>query len=198
MHKATFSLLNLQVFLDVEIRRPIGCTAIPFLLPTRAPASVTMVSDSPQRNLVRSGLSDPISPSMAPLWHWNPDILTESLKNSSTLRRLAADHSSLHVSGLPPNYLFPPQDGSSNPDDLTQLTVLLTGSQGTPYSQGLWQLQLKIPNDYPKSPPKAAFKTRIWHPNVEESTGSVCVDTLKKDWESKLTLRDILIVSSSR
>jgi len=117
------------------------------------------------------------------------------VKNSSTLRRLAADHASLRSSGLPPNYLFPLHDASSNPDDLTQLTVLLTGSQGTPYSQGLWRLHLKIPDDYPKSPPKAAFKTRIWHPNVEESTGSVCVDTLKKDWESKLTLRDILIVS---
>jgi ubiquitin-protein ligase len=139
-----------------------------------------------------------VSPLKAPLQYRNSDILTDSPKNSSTLRRLAADHSSLHVTGLPPNYLFPPPDAASNPDDLTQLTVLLTGSQGTPYSQGLWQLHLKIPNDYPKSPPKAAFKTRIWHPNVEESTGSVCVDTLKKDWESKLTLRDILIVSSSR
>ena len=113
-------------------------------------------------------------------------------QNSSTLRRLASDHSSLHTSPLPPHYLFPPSTGI--PDDLTQLTILLTGPQGTPYSQGLWKLHLKIPEDYPKSPPKAAFKTRIWHPNVEEASGSVCVDTLKRDWESKLTLRDVLIV----
>ena len=52
-----------------------------------------------------------------------------------------------------------------------------------------------MPDDYPKSPPKATFKTRIYHPNVEESTGAVCLDTLKKDWQSKLTLRDILIVN---
>lgn len=83
------------------------------------------------------------------------------------------------------------------PDDLTQLTILLTGPQGTPYSHGLWILSLKLPDDYPRSPPKAFFKTRIWHPNVEENTGSVCVDTLKKDWEAKLTLRDVLIVSIS-
>ena len=82
------------------------------------------------------------------------------------------------------------------PDDLTQLTILLTGPQGTPYSQGLWKLHLKIPEDYPRSPPKAAFRTRIWHPNVEEKTGHVCVDTLKKDWESKLTLRDVLVTIS--
>lgn len=52
-----------------------------------------------------------------------------------------------------------------------------------------------MPEDYPRSPPKASFRTRIWHPNVEESTGSVCVDTLKRDWEAKLTLKDVLVVS---
>ena len=115
-------------------------------------------------------------------------------QNSNTLRRLAADHSSLHTAGLPPNYLFPPS--SSDPDDLTQLNVLLAGPQGTPYANGLWRLQLKIPTDYPRSPPKAAFRTRIWHPNVEEKTGGVCVDTLKSGWGEGVTLRDVLVVST--
>jgi ubiquitin-conjugating enzyme E2 S len=124
-------------------------------------------------------------------WHDQLLILTQ---NSSTLRRLASDHASLRRA-TPPNYLFPPTlDNSSLPDDLTQLTILVTGAQGTAYSQGLWRLHLSMPDDYPKSPPKAVFKTRIYHPNVEESTGAVCLDTLKKDWQSKLTLRDILIV----
>jgi ubiquitin-conjugating enzyme E2 S len=57
-------------------------------------------------------------------------------------------------------------------------------------------LHLKIPEDYPHSPPKAAFRTKIWHPNVDEQTGSVCVDTLKKDWTEKLTLRDVLVTIS--
>ncbi|PWY89758.1 UBC-like protein [Aspergillus heteromorphus CBS 117.55] len=109
----------------------------------------------------------------------------------SSLRRLAADHAGLHEE-LPPNYIFPSDDA----DDLTQLTTLLAGPQGTPYSQGLWRLHLKMPEDYPKSPPKATFKTRIWHPNVEESTGAVCVDTLKRDWKSNLTLKDVLVTIS--
>ncbi|KAK2782020.1 hypothetical protein FQN52_001244 [Onygenales sp. PD_12] len=116
---------------------------------------------------------------------------------ASNLRRLASDHASLHSKGLPPHYLFPPSNASSLfPDDLTQLTILLTGPQGTPYSQGLWQLHLRMPEDYPKSPPKAAFKTRIWHPNVDEESGAVCVDTLKRGWEPKLTLRDVLVTIS--
>ena len=116
------------------------------------------------------------------------------LQNSSTLRRLASDQVSLRRE-TPPNYLFPPSaDSSTLLDDLTQLTILVTGAQGTVYSQGLWRLHLSLPDDYPKSPPKATFKTRIYHPNVEELTGVVCLDTLKKDWHSKLTLRDILVV----
>ncbi|KAF9890305.1 hypothetical protein FE257_006220 [Aspergillus nanangensis] len=114
-------------------------------------------------------------------------------KMVSSLRRLAADHAALH-DDLPPNYILPLDDSSA--DDLTQLTTLLTGPQGTPYSQGLWRLHLKMPGDYPKSPPKATFKTRIWHPNVEESTGAVCVDTLKRDWKSTLLLKDVLITIS--
>ena len=113
--------------------------------------------------------------------------------SSSTLRRLAADHAMLH-SELPPYYLFDPSSTDLTVDDLTRLTVFMTGPNGTPYSQGLWKLSLKIPDSYPAAPPTATFQTRIWHPNVEENTGSVCVDTLKKDWEPKLTLRDVLIV----
>ncbi|KAJ5180613.1 Ubiquitin-conjugating enzyme E2 [Penicillium capsulatum] len=115
----------------------------------------------------------------------------------SNLRRLAADHAALHSSHLPPYYLLPPDDGRfAAADDLSQLTVLLTGPPGTPYAQGLWRLHLKMPEDYPHSPPKATFRTRIWHPNMEELTGAVCVDTLKRDWDSKLTLRDVLITIS--
>ncbi|KAK4862183.1 hypothetical protein LT330_003321 [Penicillium expansum] len=108
----------------------------------------------------------------------------------SNLRRLAADHAALHRD-LPPYYLQP-----SEGDDLSQLTILLTGPAGTPFSQGLWELHLKMPNDYPKSPPKATFKTKIWHPNMEELTGAVCVDTLKRDWQPNLTLRDVLVTIS--
>ncbi|KAJ5392077.1 Ubiquitin-conjugating enzyme E2 [Penicillium cosmopolitanum] len=112
----------------------------------------------------------------------------------SNLRRLAADHAALH-NELPPYYMLSPDDGHVA-DDLSQLTILLAGPAGTPYSQGLWRLHLKMPADYPKSPPKAAFRTKIWHPNVEENTGAVCVDTLKRDWQSKLTLRDVLVTIS--
>jgi len=113
----------------------------------------------------------------------------------SSMKRLAKDQLALRKS-LPPNYLFEFEDDQGLPDDLTQLLICLTGPEGTPYSQGLWHIRLDIPVEYPSSPPTATFKTRIFHPNVAEETGAVCLETLKRDWDPKLTLKDILITIS--
>lgn len=113
----------------------------------------------------------------------------------SSMKRLAKDQVALRKS-LPPNYLFESEDDLGLPDDLTQLLICLTGAEGTPYSQGLWRIRLDIPVEYPHSPPTATFKTRIFHPNVAEETGAVCLETLKRDWDPKLTLKDILITIS--
>ena len=119
---------------------------------------------------------------------------TDTLQNARSLRRLAGDHSALHTEPLPPNYLFPPS--STNDDDLTQLDILLAGPSHTPFEGGLFRLHLTIPPTYPSTPPTAHFRTPIFHPNVEPQTGGVCVETLKRDWDAKLTLRDILVVIS--
>jgi len=112
------------------------------------------------------------------------------------MKRLAKDQIALRKS-LPPNYFFADgDDGQSLPDDLTQLLIYLTGPEGTPYSQGVWCLRLNIPIDYPRCPPTATFQTRIFHPNVAEETGAVCLETLKRDWDPILTLKDILTTIS--
>ncbi|KAK1074644.1 hypothetical protein LTR12_011941 [Friedmanniomyces endolithicus] len=114
--------------------------------------------------------------------------------NARSLRRLAADHSALRTRPLPPNYLFPPT--STTEDDLTHLDILLAGPSHTPFHTGLFKLHLTIPLTYPQTPPTAHFRTPIFHPNVEPQTGGVCVETLKRDWDAKLTLRDVLVVIS--
>lgn len=120
---------------------------------------------------------------------------TDWLQNSRSLRRLAGDHAALHHQPLPPNYLFP-SDGSDDTDNLTQLDVLIAGPTHTPFAAGVWKLHLNIPPEYPQQPPTAHFRTPIFHPNVEPQTGSVCVETLKRDWDAKLTLRDVLVTIS--
>lgn len=57
---------------------------------------------------------------------------------------------------------------------------------------GLFQIEISLSNDWPTNPPSARFSTKIFHPNVHPSTGEICVSTLKKDWNSKLTLNTLL------
>lgn len=49
-----------------------------------------------------------------------------------------------------------------------------------------------MPANYPAEPPKATFKTKIFHPNIDDRSGDVCVGTLKRDWKPTLTLKDVL------
>ncbi len=68
----------------------------------------------------------------------------------------------------------------------------LFGSLGTPYEGGQFKVRLAIGADYPASPPKGFFLTKIFHPNVSKA-GDICVNTLKKDWSDKLGMRHVLL-----
>jgi hypothetical protein len=48
--------------------------------------------------------------------------------------------------------------------------------------------------DFPHSPPRGFFLTKIYHPNVDMSTGAICVNTLKKDWTAATTFAHVLSV----
>ena len=59
-------------------------------------------------------------------------------------------------------------------DDLFELQATLMGPQGTPYEGGIFSLNIDFTNDYPFKPPRVAFKTRIYHPNVDSNSGRIC------------------------
>ena len=63
----------------------------------------------------------------------------------------------------------------------------------TPYHRGKFRLKLVLGEDYPNSPPKGYFLTKIYHPNVSNN-GDICVNTLKKDWSHDVTIKHILSV----
>ncbi|KAL0648667.1 hypothetical protein Bca4012_046958 [Brassica carinata] len=83
-----------------------------------------------------------------------------------------------------------------NDDDFSQICADIEGPVGTPYDNGLFRMKLALSHDYPHSPPKGYFMTKIFHPNVA-SNGEICVNTLKKDWNPSLGLRHVLSVVST-
>jgi hypothetical protein len=46
------------------------------------------------------------------------------------------------------------------------------------FSGGVFKLELFLPDDYPMTPPKIRFLTKLYHPNVDK-LGRICLDVLK-------------------
>ncbi|XP_010615209.1 ubiquitin-conjugating enzyme E2 S [Fukomys damarensis] len=88
-----------------------------------------------------------------------------------------------------------PPDGIKvfpNEEDLTDLQVTIEGPEGTPYAGGLFRMKLLLGKDFPASPPKGYFLTKIFHPNVG-ANGEICVNVLKRDWTAELGIRHVLL-----
>lgn len=79
-----------------------------------------------------------------------------------------------------------------NDADVTDIQALIDGPAGTPYSGGVFRVKLTLGKDFPQTPPKAFFLTKIFHPNVA-ANGEICVNTLKKDWKPDLGIKHILL-----
>uniref|UniRef100_A0A0D6QXV8 E2 ubiquitin-conjugating enzyme n=1 Tax=Araucaria cunninghamii TaxID=56994 RepID=A0A0D6QXV8_ARACU len=80
-----------------------------------------------------------------------------------------------------------------NEDSFSTIFADIEGPAGTPYENGVFRMKLVLTPDFPHSPPKGYFVTKIFHPNIANN-GEICVNTLKKDWRPNLGLRHVLLV----
>jgi len=77
-------------------------------------------------------------------------------------------------------------------ENMLDVTGIIEGPEGTPYAGGYFKVKFKFTEEFPASPPKCWFATKIFHPNVS-GAGEICVNTLKKDWKSEYGIGHILI-----
>lgn len=73
-------------------------------------------------------------------------------------------------------------------DNLGKLRGLITGPAGTPYEGGKFVIEIELSSNYPFSPPKMRFVTKVFHPNISSQTGAICLDILKNEWSPALTM----------
>ncbi|XP_059512006.1 ubiquitin-conjugating enzyme E2 D4 isoform X3 [Myotis daubentonii] len=85
----------------------------------------------------------------------------------------------------------PPAQWSARPvgDDWFCWQATITGPNDSPYQGGIFFLNIHFPTDYPFKPPKVAFTTKIYHPNIH-SNGSICLDVLQSHWSPSLTVSE--------
>jgi len=74
-------------------------------------------------------------------------------------------------------------------DEMLRWIATLRGPPGSLYQNYLFDIEIRIPENYPIVPPTLMFLTKIYHPNIHFETGEVCIDILKKDWTPAWSLQ---------
>ncbi|XP_040995695.1 ubiquitin-conjugating enzyme E2 10-like [Juglans microcarpa x Juglans regia] len=77
-------------------------------------------------------------------------------------------------------------------EDMFHWQAAIMGSPDSPYARGVFLVTIHFPPDYPFKPPKATFRTTVFHPNIN-SNGSICLDILKEQWSLALTISKVLL-----
>ena len=71
------------------------------------------------------------------------------------------------------------------------LTLDLNGPKDSLYEHGSWKIKITIPKEYPFKSPSVGFLNTIYHPNIDEKSGSVCLDILNQEWGPTFSLLNI-------
>ena len=71
---------------------------------------------------------------------------------------------------------------------------LLISPVDSPYAGGIYKVHVQLPLTYPYKSPSIGFDTPIYHPNVDEQSGSVCLDVINQTWSPMYDLVNIFTI----
>lgn len=81
-------------------------------------------------------------------------------------------------------------------DNLKILEANILGPDDSPYKNGVFNLEIAIPDNYPFFPPSIKFNTKVYHPNIDDE-GRICLDLIKTPpkgrWRPTIGLEGLLV-----
>lgn len=65
----------------------------------------------------------------------------------------------------------------------TAPVIFICLQDSPPFNKGAFKIEINFPAEYPFKPPKICFKTKIYHPNIDEK-GQVCLPIISaENWK---------------
>jgi ubiquitin-protein ligase len=100
---------------------------------------------------------------------------------STGIKKLQEEYKYLRKSGI-----LATVEGSAAPikKDFLHWKGIIVGPKNTPYAGGTYYFEMKFTNEYPnKGPTDVRMRTPIYHPNISNSNGHICVQYLSS-WKN--------------